>query len=223
MIEAVDIGWQRRIAAPPIATAALLDEGDGLTVDDPGGDAGDVELGRLQPPAKFPTEQVDGEGLADVRGGGDDRRGADQPGNVPGEGVGAADMAGQGRDDEAPGLIDHQDTGVLVLGLEVRGDEAGYRAQGDKENELVVGGEEWPDLVAQGPAVGLNPEAWVHCQVRRFSQYSGEFFRDKERDGTGCRVRGLQASDEGCGLHDTLAGDGDQGDGRDVRGGRSGG
>ena len=68
-------------------------------------------------------------------------------------------MAGQGGVDEAPGLVDDQHPGILVLGLQVGGDEAGHRAQGDEEDELVVGGEERTDLVAQGPGVGQDADA----------------------------------------------------------------
>ncbi len=69
---------------------------------------------------------------------------------MSGEGIGPAHMSGQGRDDEAPGLIHHQHPGVLVFGLEVRPDQADHGPQGDEEDDLIIGRKEGADLVPQG-------------------------------------------------------------------------
>jgi hypothetical protein len=65
-------------------------------------------------------------------------------------------MARQHRDDELRGVVHHQHAGVLVLALQVRGDQPHHRAQRDEEDDLVEAREQAGHLVLEGALVGAH-------------------------------------------------------------------
>ncbi|EXI72082.1 MAG: hypothetical protein AW07_03358 [Candidatus Accumulibacter sp. SK-11] len=157
-----------------------------------------LAVARRQSPAKFEAEQVDGDRRARVRGGGQHGGGAERGGEVTGERVGAAEMAGEHRDGKSAGLIDDDDRRVGLLALQVRRDEADDGAERDDGDDAVEAGEERRHLVADLARVAVGGAG------RRGRRLGAELVGGEE-PGAG------QRGDNPAGERDAMAGDGNDG------------
>ena len=118
--------------------------------------AGNVDLGGLDLPAEFAAQNVHGNGLADIRRGGQHSGCAQQCCHMFGHGIGTAHMARQNGNHKLSRIIDHQHAGVFVLAFQMRGNQPYHCAERDEKNYLVKLSKQRSDFVAERATVGAH-------------------------------------------------------------------
>ena len=104
-------------------------------------------MARVEGPAELAPEQIHRQGLAGVGGGGQHCGGIQRGGECAGQRVGAAQVAGEHRNHEAPGLVDDDHAGVGLFLAQVGGEQPDHRAERHDGDDAVEVGEQDGDLL----------------------------------------------------------------------------